>query len=243
MDVAYDGTAFHGWQVQPGLRTVQGVLEEGLAVVLGESVRLTGAGRTDSGCHARGQVASFVSGASLPARALAPMLRRHLPADVAVQSAVESAHGFDARRSAVARRYAYRLLDRSDVLQQRWAWHPQRRLDPERLSAAVRPLEGAHDCTAFAATGGPTRYPTCRIHRAAWRRWEGGIQLDIVADHFLYHMVRNVVGTVLALAERSDAAAAMTDVLDSRDRARCGPTAPAHGLCLEQVYYPDEGGS
>ena len=206
--------------------------------VLNESVRLTGAGRTDAGCHARGQVASFVTESRLPARSVSSMLRRHLPADVQVSRATDVEEGFDARRSAQARRYAYRLLDHADVLLQRLAWLPRRAMDPERLTAAVAPLEGEHDCAAFAASGGSVRYTTCRVHHAGWRRWEGGVQLDILADHFLYHMVRNVVGTALMVMERPDPAGAMAAVLASRARSRAGPTAPPQGLCLEQVFYP-----
>lgn len=240
LDVAYDGTGFHGWQVQPELRTVQGVLEDALNEVLKERVRLTGAGRTDAGCHARGQVASFASSTRLPARSLAPMLRRHLPDDVLVLEARDVDSSFDARRSASARRYAYRLLDRRDVLLQRMAWHPRRVLDPGRLEAAVRPLEGEHDCAAFAASGSSTGTTCCRVIRASWRRWEAGLQLDLMADHFLYHMVRNVVGTVLMVMDRPDPAAAMDSILKSRARPRAGPTAPPQGLCLEQVFYPAE---
>jgi tRNA pseudouridine38-40 synthase len=240
LDVAYDGTDFHGWQIQPDLRTVQGVLEDALNDVLGERVRLTGAGRTDAGCHARGQVASFATDSSLPARALAPLLRRRLPVDVIVREAREVEPDFDARHSARARRYAYRLLDRPDVLHQRMAWHPRRRLDGDRLETAVRPLVGEHDCAAFAASGS-TPVPTrCHVHHAGWRRWEGGLQLDLVADHFLYHMVRNVVGTALRAVDHADPGAAMASVLASRSRAQAGPTAPPQGLCLEQVFYPSE---
>jgi tRNA pseudouridine38-40 synthase len=240
LDVAYDGTAFHGWQVQPGQRTVQGVLEEALNEVLGEAVRLTGAGRTDAGCHARGQVASFATASRLPARSLAPLLRRHLPDDLQVQVALDATPDFDARRSAEARRYAYRLLDRRDVLLERMAWHPRRALDPARLEAAVRPLQGEHDCAAFAASGSSPVPTACVVHRAGWRRWEGGLQLDIVADHFLYRMVRNVVGTALMVMQASDPSRAMAEILASRQRAQAGPTAPPQGLCLEQVFYPAE---
>ncbi|TMQ71563.1 MAG: tRNA pseudouridine(38-40) synthase TruA [Candidatus Eisenbacteria bacterium] len=207
--------------------------------VLKESVRLTGAGRTDAGCHARGQVASFTSETRLPARSLPPLLARRLPEDVQVRVARDVEHGFDARRSARARRYAYRLLERGDVLLQRLAWHPRRALDAGRLEAAVRPLEGEHDCTALAAAGG-TAHTTCRVLRAGWRRWEGGLQLDLVADHFLYHMVRNVVGTALAVMGRPDPAAAVAEIMASRSRARGGATAPPQGLCLEQVFYDEE---
>ena len=240
LDVAYDGTGFHGWQIQPDQRTVQGVLEDALNEVLGERVRLTGAGRTDAGCHARGQVASFATGSSLPARSIAPMLRRHLPEDVIVREAREASPDFDARRSARGRRYAYRLLDRPDVLLQRMAWHPRRPLDGDRLSSAVRPLEGEHDCAAFAATGSTPAPTRCHLHHAGWRRWEGGLQLDLVADHFLYHMVRNVVGTALMVMDRPDPGAEIAAILASRSRAKAGPTAPPQGLCLEQVFYAPE---
>lgn len=239
--MAYDGTGFHGWQRQPGLRTVQGALEVALEQVLGEPVALTGAGRTDAGVHARGQVATFRSRTTLPARAIAALVGRRLPADLEVRGAHDAPAGFDARRSARARRYAYRLLDRPDVLLSRIAWHPRRRLDADTLAAAVIPLEGRHDCGAFQASGGSPRRTECVVHRAGWRRWEGGLMFEIVADHFLYHMVRNIVGTALQVAAAADPARAMREVIASRRRERAGATVPPQGLCLEQVFYPAEG--
>jgi tRNA pseudouridine38-40 synthase len=241
LDVAYDGTAFHGWQIQPDQRTVQGVLEEALAIVLQEEVRLKGAGRTDTGCHARGQVASFATGSTLPVRALAPLVRRHLPGDVQVLAARDAAPDFDARRSARARRYAYRLLHAPDVLWGRIAWHPRRALDPEKLACAVRPLEGERDCASFAASGSTPTPSRCHVQHAAWRHWEGGLQLDLIADHFLYHMVRNVVGTALMVMDGPDPSAAMASILEARSRKAAGPTAPPEGLCLEQVFYAEDG--
>jgi tRNA pseudouridine38-40 synthase len=240
LTVAYDGGAFHGWQRQPGQRTVQGVLEEELGVVMGAEIRVQGAGRTDAGCHARGQVASFSAVTTLPAAALRPILDRRLPDDVRVVSAEEAALDFDARRSALGRRYSYHLLDQDDVLMRRMAWHPGRPVDAGRLSRAVRPIEGEHDCAAFQASGSSPTATRCRVWRASWRRWERGAVLDIVADHFLYHMVRNVVGTALLAARDRDPEARFAAVLGSRDRRRAGPTAPPQGLCLEQVFY--EGG-
>jgi tRNA pseudouridine38-40 synthase len=238
LTVSYDGTGFDGWQRQPGRRTVQGVMEEHLSAVLDEPVKLTGAGRTDAGCHARGQVASLSTEAALPVEALAPVLNRRLPEDVRVRAATEERPGFDARRSAIARRYAYRLLREDDVLLARIAWHPRRPSHPEGLARAVAPLEGEHDCAAFQSTGSTPGVSVCRVTHAAWREWEGGLQLDITANHFLYHMVRSIVGTALELQAGADPAAAMREVLASRDRGRAGPTAPAHGLCLEEVLYP-----
>ncbi len=241
LTVAYDGTDFHGWQKQPGLRTVQGELERAAAEVLGEEgIVVYGAGRTDAGVHARGQVASFASATSLPARAVRALMQRALPADVRVVDASEAAPGFHARHSARARRYAYRLLDREDVLDDRFAWAPPRRLDGEALARSAAPLVGTHDCSAFEAANASETNPVCRVTLARWVRWESGWRFDVQADHFLYHMVRNLVGTALRAQSESDPAAHVAGVLASRDRARAGATVPPQGLCLEAVHYEGE---
>jgi len=238
MEVGYDGTAFHGWQRQPGLRTVQGELEIALAAVLGAEVRLTAAGRTDAGVHARGQVVSFRASTPLPASALVPLLRRVLPGDIRARHAQACDPTFDARRSARARRYAYRLLDRADVLWERFAWHPRRPTDPDALGNAASAITGEHDFSAFRSSGHAPGTPVCHVAQATWTRWECGLRFDVVADHFLYHMVRNLIGTMLDLGDAADPAGAMRAVLTSCSRAAAGPTAPAHGLCLEEVEYP-----
>ena len=239
--LAYDGTEFHGWQRQPGQRTVQGVLEEALSHVLSERVEVAGAGRTDAGVHARGQSASFATSSRLPARAFAPVLDRELPEDVRVIRAEDREEGFHARHDATGRRYAYRLLDREDVLWSRFAWQPGVPVDAPALDRATRTLEGRHDCRSFESSGSPSRNPECRVDRARWTRWEGGLRLDVVADHFLYHMVRTLVGTALAASTTSDPAGEMRAVLEARDRARAGVTAPPQGLCLEEVFYGSRG--
>jgi tRNA pseudouridine38-40 synthase len=240
--VGYDGTDCHGWQSQPGLRTVQGILEASLRALLAdERLKLHGAGRTDAGVHARGQVCSFESTTRLPARAIQAGLARSLPGEIAVKALEEAPAGFHARHSALARRYAYRLLDADDPLLARFAWRPARGIDPVALEVATRPVEGEHDFASFQAAGSTPTHPVCRIHRARWARWEGGLRLDIVADRFLYRMVRNLVGTALALARTRDPEGAMRAVLAARDRRRAGATAPPQGLCLEEVFYPREG--
>lgn len=241
LTVAFDGTDFHGWQRQPGERTVQGVLEAALAGLLGAAVTVRGAGRTDAGVHARGQVASLTTDAALPAAALRPALAPRLPRDVRVLAAEEVPAGFDARRSATARRYSYRLLRREDPMLERFAWRPRGWPAAAALEAATRPLEGRHDCSSFRSAGSSDTRPECAVARAAWREWEGGLLLDITADHFLYHMVRTIVGTAVAAAATADPAGAMRAVRDARDRAAAGPTAPAHGLCLEEVFYGGAG--
>jgi tRNA pseudouridine38-40 synthase len=238
LTVAYDGSDFHGWQRQPGPRTVQGELEAALARVLGVgTVATAGAGRTDTGVHARGQVASFTHATPLPARALPPLLNRELPRDVRVLAAAEAPDGFHARHSARARRYEYRLLPAADVLRQRYAWAPGRLPPLGALAPTGAPLRGTHDCSAFRATSETVADPVCSVSLARWRPWEDGVAFEIVANHFLYHMVRNIVGAALAAARAPDPAAHMRAVLGSRDRRRGGRTAPPEGLSLEQVYF------
>ncbi len=243
LTVAYDGSDFHGWQKQPGPRTVQGELEAALARVLGgDAVATAGAGRTDTGVHARGQVATFRHATPLPARALPPLLNRELPRDVRVLAAAVVPDGFHARHSARGRRYEYRLLPAADVLRQRYAWAPGRLPPLGALAATAAPLAGTHDCSAFRATSETLADPVCHLSFVRWKPWEDGAAFEIVANHFLYHMVRNIVGTALAAARSPDPAAHMRAVLESRDRRRGGRTAPPEGLSLEEVYFAETAG-
>ncbi len=241
LTVAYDGTDFHGWQRQPDLRTVQGELERAASVGLAAiDPVVNGAGRTDAGVHARGQGASIRLDTPLPARGVGALMQRVLPADVRIVAASEAAVGFHARHSARARRYAYRLLDREDVLLGRFAWAPGTAVNGEALQRSVAPLAGTHDCSAFEAAGSSKVNPVCRIAQARWTRWDGGWCFEVQADHFLYHMVRNVVGSCLRAQRHADPAGRMAEVLASRSRARGCATVPAHGLCLESVSYTEE---
>lgn len=241
LTVAYDGTRFHGWQVQPGIRTVQGILEEALKDVMNDGeIRLAGAGRTDAGVHARGQVASFTTSSTLPARAIAPLASRRLPDDVRVTHARDMDPVFHARHSATARRYAYRLSRRPDLLLDRIAWAAPHGFDVARLDDATRGLEVEADFSAFQTRGSSVVPTRCRVSRARWSARRGGAVLDIVADHFLYHMVRNIAGSALEVARAPDPRGAMLGILDSGRRPHGSATAPARGLCLERVYYEGE---
>jgi tRNA pseudouridine38-40 synthase len=239
--VAYDGTEFGGWQRQPGRRTVQGVLEQALAELLGgEEVTVQGAGRTDAGVHARGQVATFKAETKVPGRALALAVAARLPRDVRVLASSEAPAGFDARRSARARRYCYRLVRTEDPLWGRFGWRPRCWPHAGRLEEGTRVLEGCHDFSSFRSAGSTPSSPHCRVMRAGWRTWEGGLALDIVADRFLYRMVRSIVGTALTAAACPDPAGRMGGVLAARDRAAASATAPARGLCFEQAFYRED---
>ncbi len=243
--VAYDGTEFHGWQKQPGLRTVQGELERAAAEALGvDKVTVNGAGRTDGGVHARGQVASLLApGTTLPAAAIGALTQRGLPRDVRIVGTDDEPAEFHARHSARARRYTYRLLDRADVLHDRYAWCPGRAVDGERLARSAEPLLGEHDFSAFEAKGSTVVNPVCRMTLARWSRWEAGWMFEVTANHFLYHMVRNLVGTALRARRDADPAARVAEILASRDRARSGATVAPRGLCLDEVLYDDEEGA
>lgn len=238
LDIEYDGSGFRGWARQPGLRTVQGELESALATVLREPVELTVAGRTDTGVHARGQVASFTT-AVLPPEDLARRLNGLGPDDVAVTAASVVADGFDARRDARSRSYRYRLLARSSPSpfeQGRALWWPHR-VDLEALEACAAALPGNHDFTAFT----PTQTDHVRFDRdvlaAAWRRSGNLLEFTITADAFMRNMVRALVGTQLEVSSGRRTPASFAQLLEGAPRSAGGETAPPHGLYLESVSY------
>ena len=227
----YDGTDFAGWASQPGLRTVEDTLEAALVTVLRQEVKLTVAGRTDRGVHARGQVASH-EGDPAPVRNLNALL----PPDVAVLASDAAPDGFDARRDARSRTYRYRLHTRrapSPFEQSRALWWP-RPLDREALDACAAALVGTHDFTAFT----PTETDHVRFERdvlrAEWVEEPGDIlAFWIEADTFMRHMVRVLVGTMLEGIRPEG----FRELLEGRPRSEAGATAPAHGLYLESVTY------
>jgi tRNA pseudouridine38-40 synthase len=231
----YDGSGFAGWARQPGRRTVQGVVEEALATVRGEPTPLTVAGRTDAGVHARGQVASH---AGEPARAEA--LNALVPADVRVLSSEPAPEGFDARRDARGRTYRYRVLARavSSALERGRALHWRQPVDRAALDACARALVGAHDFTAFTpADTDHVRFER-DVRRAEWVGEEGDVlAFWIEADTFMRHMVRTLVGTMLAVSSGRMTPERFAVLLTGRPRSEAAETAPAHGLYLESVRY------
>lgn len=239
LTLEYDGAGFHGWAAQPGLRTVEGVLRDALAVLVRSPVALTVAGRTDAGVHARGQVASAIVPAAGPEPArIARGLAALLPADLAAREVALAPPGFDARHDAVTRRYEYRLLVGPDSPLRRTQVVPVRRpLDRGALAAAAAALIGQHDFRAFT----PTRTEHVFFHRTVTRcEWlERGDELVLVieADAFLRGMVRTVVGTLLEVGHGRRTVASVRELLAGAERPEAGPTAPAHGLTLVAVRY------
>jgi tRNA pseudouridine38-40 synthase len=242
LSLQYDGTDFVGWQRQRTGVSVQGLLEDALKPIEGRAVTLHGAGRTDAGVHALGQVASVMLASDLPDQTLARALNAVLPPEVRVLGVQEVEAGFHARFSARAKTYEYRIVNAPLVsaFVYRYVWHVPRPLDIEAMRAAAEPLVGLHDFAGFQAAG--SAVATTERTIVALEIEEGGgydlpMVVRITGDGFLRHMVRNIVGTLVEVGSGRWDPWRLLAVLDSRDRAQAGPTAPPHGLFLAHVAY------
>ena len=264
--LAYDGTDFQGWQVQPGLATIQGELQAALGRICGESPLPQGSGRTDAGVHALAQVASFTLRAPIPAENLHRALNRTLPASIRVLEASAVADTFHARHSAVAKTYEYRIFreDLCPPFLARYVYACPWRLDLDKLQACARIFEGEQDFKSFAANdpdlserssavdepadgAAGLRIPagaTVRtIYSSVWEERQDGVGAMLVyrvrGNGFLHHMVRNLVGTMLDVGRGHLALEEIPGILAARDRSAAGPTAPARGLFLHSVEYDE----
>jgi tRNA pseudouridine38-40 synthase len=236
----YDGTNYQGWQVQPKGQTVQGVIEEKLALITGETVHLIGSGRTDSGVHAFGQVANFKTKSQLPVYSIQRALNSLLPPDIVIQQAEEIEEGFHARKESKSKVYEYRILNRDlrSAFHHKYAWHLPQALDLKKMREATRILIGEHDFSSFRSVGSPTRTSIRRVIRAEWKRSRDGlIRFEIEANGFLKQMVRALVGTLVEVGKGRINSEEFRKILNARDRKKAGPTAPAHGLFLKEVKY------
>jgi tRNA pseudouridine38-40 synthase len=236
--VAYDGTDFHGFQVQVGVRTVQGTLEHALTAITQGFARVIGAGRTDSGVHALGQVVAFGTRWSRPVSDLHRAWNAVLPDDVAVLSLTEAAEGFHPRFDAKSRTYRYTIWNhpiRNPLLRRTTLWVPQP-LDLESMIDASSQLLGEHDFATFGSA--PQGNNTVRqVIRATWTREGDRLCLAIEANAFLYRMVRSIVGTLLQVGMGRLSESRFVALLAAPDRSQAGPTVPANGLCLMAVHY------
>ncbi len=234
LTLEYDGTEFRGWAAQPGLRTVEGELRAGLASVFPAWEALAVAGRTDTGVHARGNVASVeVDGGPPPERA-AEALNVVLPSDVAVIAAEAAPPDFHARHAARARSYRYRLYCRRtpSPFELRRSWWIPRPLDERALAESAELLIGEHDFRAFTPTETQHRVFVRTVEAAAWHTLDDGLEFEITADSFLRHMVRTLVGTMVEKCPE-----AIRPLLQGLPREAAGSTAPPWGLYLERVHY------
>ena len=238
--VEYDGTGFVGWQRQDNGRSIQAALEAAITGFSGETPRVFGAGRTDAGVHALGQVAHFDLDRPTRAETVADALNAHLrPAPIAVVRAAEAEPGFDARLSARERAYRYRIVNRRAPLttDRDRAWLVQTPLDAAAMRAGAGRLVGRHDFTTFRASLCQARSPVKTLDMLDVARDGDEIRIDARARSFLHHQVRNLVGTLRLVGEGKWSADDVTAALAARDRRQGGPTAPAHGLYLTEVLY------
>jgi tRNA pseudouridine38-40 synthase len=240
--ISYDGGPYVGWQRQAAGTSIQGLIEDALRELDDRDVAVTGAGRTDAGVHAIGQVASFTLVRETPADVIVRSLNAKLPPEVRIRSADEVPASFHARFDAKAKTYRYRLwnADVLDPFERAYAWHVPGALDVAAMSRAARFVEGRHDFAAFqtvGGAGGPTERVIASSSLTAGR--EGLLTYDVTGEGFLRHMVRAIVGTLMEVGRGRQRPEWICDLIASRDRAQAGRTAPAHGLFLVRVDYGD----
>jgi tRNA pseudouridine38-40 synthase len=259
LTLAYDGSPFAGWQVQPDARTVQGELEAAILRLTGEDVRVLSAGRTDAGVHALGQVASFQTSSTIPGDKWRPALQGHLPPEIVVRRSEEATAEFHATFSATSKRYRYVILNSlvDDPFLRRYAWRLNGPLDDAAMCTAAECLRGTHDFRCF-ETDWPNKATSVRTvldvrlrRLAQWSAWSDDpgtdapsapiespfLIFEIEADGFLYNMVRSIVGTLVNIGRGRWPVEAMRQIIDGQDRTRAGETAPAEGLYLVRVRY------
>jgi len=239
LTIAYDGSGYHGFQRQLNAVTVQQVLEKKLSVLMNEKITVAGAARTDAGVHAYGQVVSFRTNGAIPTSRIPAAAAGIMPPDVAVIDAAEMPETFHARFSACGKIYIYRIRNSEipDPLLRNYAWQINRDLDAGTMHQAIQLLVGEHDFSAFQASGSSARNPVRTLYAAQCRRHGDSIELQFHGNGFLYHMVRNIVGTVIDVGSGKTALEDFRTIIGGRDRSAAGITAPPYGLYLKQVLY------
>ncbi len=241
--IAYDGTGYVGWQRQAAGTSIQGLIEEAVRELEGSEVTVTGAGRTDAGVHALGQVASLSLRRAVTADVLRRAINARLPPSVRVIRAETAVSGFHARFDAKAKTYRYRVWNAevASPFERQYAWHVAEPLDVDAMKEAARAIEGRHDFAAFQSSGSDVTDTVRHMSASHVVRPEHGtrdlVLYEVTGDGFLRHMVRAIVGTLVEVGSGRRGAASMRTLLETRDRGRAGPTAPAAGLFLVRVAY------
>jgi tRNA pseudouridine38-40 synthase len=233
----YDGTNYAGWQRQENANTIQAALEAAIAGITREQPTVIGAGRTDAGVHARGQVANFRSTTLLSTDQLRGGLNALLPEDIVVTDVSDVPETFHARYSAIERRYSYLITLRSTAIMRLYAWHVKYALDLRAMELAARHILGTHDFQSFSKANSDVEHYRCEIRAASWEAQGETIRFSIAADRFLHGMVRALVGTMVDIGRGFVTMDAFVDIFAHHDRAEAGMAAPARGLVLEQVVY------
>ncbi len=243
LTIAYDGSDYHGWQIQPGFTTVQGVLTEALRSLLGPRARVCGASRTDAGVSALGQVGLIQVDSPIPTENLARVITDRLPETIAIVKAEDVPMGFDVIGDVTSKLYRYTIFcgPIRPVLHVRHCWHVPTQLDVQAMNVAAGLLAGRHDFRSFAAAADHREDTVRTVFRcdAAEEQTEGGrwIHVDVEGDGFLYNMVRNIVGTLVEVGVGRWKPERIPEILEAKNRTAAGPIAPPHGLCLMWIRY------
>lgn len=235
--IEYDGTKISGWQIQPNGRSVQEDLEKCLAILLKEKVKVVGAGRTDAGVHASGQVAHFISDKPMDVRKIRNSLNGMLEKDITIHSLEEAASDFHARYSAKYREYHYHIYTGKKSLYRDYLWGITHSVDWEKVEAQLPYLTGKHNFEAFCASGSEAKTKDCNIHFVKLEKNGNDIVIKIRANRFLYKMVRSLVGTLVDIGKGSLPEENLKKALETGERSLVGATAPAKGLVLVEVGY------
>jgi len=243
--IEYDGTNYHGFQWQTGLPSIQRELEKAIKKLTGERCRVMAASRTDAGVHARGQVASFRTDSSLPTRTFVNGLNYYLPRDIAVKAAYKVDDSFNVRRDATSREYSYYIVNspiRSPIREgsSHLVASP---MDIEAANRAAQALIGEHDLTSFASSNGTIRNTVKHVFKASFEREGEAVTFNMVANSFLPHQVRNTVGCLIRVALGKMNADEFNNIIEAKKPGTAGPTAPACGLYLTRINYPNHLGS
>lgn len=241
LTVAYDGTNYHGWQIQPGRATVEQTLNEALSALLGEKTAVTGASRTDSGVHAYGNVAVFDTEARIPAPKLSYALNQRLPEDIRIRDSREVPPTFHPRKTSSEKTYEYRILNEEfpNPVKRLYSFFTYTPLDENRMQEAARYLEGEHDFKSFCSAGAQTETTVRTIYRCQVMRCGTEILVQITGSGFLYNMVRIIAGTLMEVGKGRRKPQELPEILAAEDRRAAGPTAPACGLTLVSCRFPE----
>ena len=239
LTVVYDGSAYHGWQIQPGQRTIQGVLTEVISNLVGSEVTVFGASRTDAGVSALGQVALVQIDSAIPVENLARAITGRLPADIAAAEAVEVPQGFDLIGAVKSKLYRYTIFTGRlrPVLQIRYCWHLPTKFDVTAMAEAAKMLVGKKNFKSFASAADKRENSVRTILRCDVTCENDWVYVDVEGDGFLYNMVRNIVGTLVEVGLGRLKPGKINEILEAKDRTAAGPIAPAAGLCLMCVKY------
>lgn len=239
LTIEYNGTNYHGWQIQPNADTVQGRMIEAIETLTGEHVKLVGASRTDEGVHALGQVANFLTNTNISPDRFCLALNAHLSNDIVVLRSEEVPNEFNARYNSRGKKYRYIIHNRyiRSALWDMHAYHVKHELNVDIMNTAAKFLMGTHDFSSFRASGGGAKTSVRTIHDVRVIRQDDMVMLEVSGDGFLYNMVRILVGTLVEIGTKNMEPSAMQNILNAKDRRVAGHTAPPQGLYLVEVYY------